>query len=259
MAETVQTADNELLKAKLEAQKKDKLVHLLAGLVVGLLVGFFGANWLNSKPAAVAPQSTASASGTLPSDHPPVEEDGPSGAAAAAMPEVQEKIKKADENPQDYDAQMEAAAMFHRIQNYERAVVFLERANKLKPDDFDTLVTYATTTLFAGEYQKSLPIFDKARQMRPNDFDVLLGTGLAHFKLGDFDKAVENIRAALKIDPKHEFALQNLVEAYIRKGDVASAEATLGEFAAISQQSHMVNHLREDLNTLKTTGKIPTH
>ena len=42
---TPSSIEHELLQARLEAQKKDKLVHLLIGLVAGLAVGFFGANW----------------------------------------------------------------------------------------------------------------------------------------------------------------------------------------------------------------------
>ena len=264
MTETVNTVENELLKAKIEAQKKDKLVHLLAGLVVGLLVGFFGANWLNAQPA-VGPQAaaTATTSGELPSDHPPVEPgaegDMPSSATAAAMPEVQAKIKAADDAPKSFEAQMDAAAMFHRIQNYERASFYLDRAYKLKPDDYDTLVNLATTTLFAGKFDDALPLFEKAKQQRPNDFDVLLGTGLTQVKLNQVDPAIVNMRAALAIDPKHEFTLQNLTEAYIRKGDAAGAETVLNQLTTINPQNHMVAHLREDLATLKTTGKIPTH
>ncbi|MGB5038688.1 MAG: hypothetical protein WBQ66_18920, partial [Blastocatellia bacterium] len=51
------TIENELLRARLETQKKDKLVHLLIGLVAGLVVGFFGANWLNA--SAVPATQTA--------------------------------------------------------------------------------------------------------------------------------------------------------------------------------------------------------
>ena len=264
MADTVNTAETELLKAKIEAQKKDKLVHLLAGLVVGLLVGFFGANWLNSRPA-VGPQSTttATASGELPADHPPMEGGAegavPSGATAAAMPEVQAKIKAADDAPQDYDAQMDAAVMFHRIQNYERAAFYLDRAYKLKPDDYDTLVNLATTTLFAGKFQEALPLFEKAKKERANDVDVLLGLALAQMKLNQVDPAIANMRAALAVDPKHEFTLQNLTEAYIRKGDAATAEGLLTPLSSINPQNHMLAHLREDLSTLKTTGKIPMH
>jgi len=260
MTETKNDASLELMKAKLEAQKKDKLLHLVMGLFVGLLVGFFGANWMNKSAAvATAPVASAGADATgAPHDH---AEDGGAAAASsgAAMPEVQAKLKAADDNPQDFDAQVAAANMFYRINNYDRAILYLERARKLRPDDAQTSVYLANTLYDAGRYGEAKPLYEDAVKKMPNDVDVRTDLGSTYFNLKDMDKAIETFRASLAIDPKHEKTLQNLIVVLLAKGDAAGAETAIGQLAAVSPQNPGLADFRAQLTQLKTTGKIPTH
>jgi tetratricopeptide (TPR) repeat protein len=251
----------EILKAKLEAQKKDKLLHLMGGLFLGLIVGFFGANWMNAGMATPpGAQAAAAADDHAGHDHPPGEGHGAeAGAGGAAMPEVQAKLKAADENPKDYTAQMEAAAMFYRIQNLDRAIVYLERAYALKPDDYETLVYLANTVYDARKYDEALKLYEKAVQTKPDDVDVRTDLGSTYFNLDQTDRAVETYRASLKIDPKHEKTLFNLAMALLHKGDALGAEDTINRLAASNPQNEGLAQLRTDLSALKTTGKIPTH
>lgn len=252
--------ENELLRARLETQKKDKLVHLLIGLVAGLIVGFFGANWLNA--SAVPATQTAAAAGAAADDHeghnhPPGEH--PADDAGAAMPEVQAKLKAADENPKNFEAQMEAAAMFHRIKNDDRAIFYLKRAHELRPDDYDALVILANKTFDVGLYSDAKPLYEKALSIKPDKVDVRTDLGTTLFQLGDLDKAIELFEGSLKMDPKHEYTLQNLVVVSIQKGDKARAEDALVRLAAVNASNPSLGPLRKSLEELKTTGKIPTH
>lgn len=249
----------ELLRAKLEAQKKDKLLHLMAGLFVGLVVGFFGANWMNSHPGLGAPSAAIPATGEMPADHPAVDPSAGGGGQQAAMPEVQAKLKKADDNPQDYDAQMEAAAMFYRIQNFDRAITYLDRARQLRPDDYETLVYLANTNYDAGRYDKAQPLYEQAVQKKPDDIDVRTDLGSTYFYLGQLDKAIETYQTSLKTNPTHEKTLQNLAMVLLKKGDAAGAEDALNRLASVNPQNQSLGDLRKELEQLKTTGKIPTH
>ena len=251
----------ELLKAKLEAQKKDKLLHLMGGLFLGLIVGFFGANWMNAGMATPPGAQAAAVDEHAGHNHPPGEGHGDEAAAGsgAAMPEVQAKLKAADENPKDYTAQMEAAAMFYRIQNFERAIVYLERAYALKPDDYDTLVYLANTVYDARKYDEAVKLYEKAVAAKPDDVDVRTDLGSTYFNLDQTDRAVEAYRASLRIDPKHEKTLFNLSMALLHKGDAAGAEDAINRLASANPQNEGLAKLRTDLSALKTTGKIPTH
>jgi len=296
MSDTTNTNANiELMKAKLEAHKKDKLLHLLSGLFVGLLVGFFGANWMNARPAAIGPAAGQAAVGgaDLPADHPAVEGGGAGAGAGAAMPEVQAKLKAADDNPQDFDAQMEAAAMFFRINNFAKSVEYLERASKLKPNDPDTLANLARVQLRSGDMEQAIanarkaydlkpddfdntvllanllfdtekfvdaqPLYEKALVMKPDDVDVRTDLGTSYFKAGNPDKAIATYRESLKRDPKHQNTLVNIAHVAIAKGDSAVAEDALTKLAAVNPQNAELASLRTQLDELKKTGKIPTH
>ncbi|MFN7985214.1 MAG: tetratricopeptide repeat protein [Vicinamibacterales bacterium] len=285
--------DVELMKAKLEAHKKDKLLHLVSGLFAGLLIGFFGANWINGRPAAMTPSDTAAAadSGDLPPDHPAV--GGGGGGGGAAMPEVQAKLKAADDNPSDYDAQMEAAAMYFRINNFPKSVEYLQRASKLKPDDPETYANLARVQLRNGESDQAItsarkaydlkpddfdntvllanlmfdtqrfaeaqPLYEKALGMKPDDVDVRTDLGTSYFKAGNPDKAIATYRESLKRNPKHENTLVNMAHVAISSGDVATAEDALTKLAAVNAQNTELASLRGELDQLKKTGKIPTH
>lgn len=254
---TAANVETELLRARLEAQKKDKLVHLLIGLVAGLVVGFFGANWLNSRgvsPGAAGPAAPMAA--VAPSEDPHA---GGGGDAGAAMPEVQAKLKAADDNPQSFEAQMEAAAMFHRIQNHDRAIVYLKRAYALRPDDFDALVILANETFDAGMFSEAKPLYEKAVAAKPDNVDVRTDLGTTYFQLGDLAKAIEIFESSLKLNPKHEYTLQNLAVVSIQKGDALKAEDALTRLAAVNASNPSLAPLRQKLTELKTTGKIPTH
>jgi tetratricopeptide (TPR) repeat protein len=261
MAETTNTDANvELLKAKLEAQRKDKLLNLISGLFVGLLVGFFGANWMNAHPGATAPAGApvADASG-MPADHPQVPAGGGGAGPQAAMPEVQAKLKAADDNPQNYDAQMQAAEMFHRINNPEKTLYYLQRAYALQPNDYDTLLILANETFDAGKYEDAKPLYTKALEQHPDNLDVRTDLGTTYWKLNDLNKATETFQEVLRTNPKHEFALRNLAVVSIQKGDAATAEDAINRLAGVSPQNEALTSLRQDLTQLKTSGKIPTH
>lgn len=253
--------ENELLKARLEAQKKDKLVHLLIGLVAGLTVGFFGANWMNTNAGPgtkVATAAAAAGDGHEGHDHPPGEHPGEEGSGAA-MPEVQAKLKAAEDDPSNFAAQMEAAAMFHRINNNDRALHFLKRAYALRPEDYDALLILANKTFDVGNYAEAKPLYEKALTMKPDSVDVRTDLGTTVFQLGDLDKAIGFFEGSLKIDPKHEYTLQNLVVVSIQKGDTAKAEDALMRLGAVNASNPALGPLRKSLDELKTTGKIPTH
>lgn len=263
-ANSLANVETELLRARLETQKKDKLVHLLIGLVAGLIVGFFGANWLNARAVTGTQMAAAAGAGAVAGDHddhdhPPGEHPGEEADGGAAMPEVQAKLKAAEDDPKNYEAQMEAAAMFHRIKNDEKALYYLKRAYALRPDDYDALLILANKTFDVGMYAEAKPLYEKALAMKPGSVDVRTDLGTTLFQLGELDKAIEMFEGSLKIDPKHEYTLQNLVVVAIQKGDKAKAEDALMRLAAVNASNAALGPLRKSLEELKTTGKIPTH
>lgn len=78
-----------------------------------------------------------------------------------------------------------------------------------------------------GRHAEALGVLKSARD--PDDPRILNATGFATRKLGDVDAALPYYRRALARDPDMVLARAYLGEAYLMKGDVASAERQLAE------------------------------
>jgi tetratricopeptide (TPR) repeat protein len=80
-----------------------------------------------------------------------------------------------------------------------------------------------------GKYAEALSVFKMAADQ--DDPRILTGLGFATRKLGNVDAAFAYYEQALARDPNLVLTRAYLGEAFISKGDVASAEGQLGEIA----------------------------
>ena len=205
---------------------KESVMFGVFGLVVGLVVGFVGANSINR--SATGQVSTTSASSTsapssnpnLPADHPPIG-TAVDNTQSGPLPQVAEAIEKAKQQPQNYEAQMTAADLYYQIQRFEDAAKFYEIANKLKPTEVEPMVKAGNAYFDAEKYELAEKWYLQALQKNPNDINVRTDLGLTFFLRSprDIDRAIKEYRTSLAIDPNHEITLQNLALAYSENGD----------------------------------------
>ena len=78
-----------------------------------------------------------------------------------------------------------------------------------------------------GRYKEALALLNQAKT--PNDPRILNETGFVTRKLGDVDGALPYYRLALAIDPNYTLAREYMGEAFVTKGDLASAREQLDE------------------------------
>jgi len=123
---------------------KDNFLFVVIGLLVGLIIGFLGANQVNRKAAEQSPvtaSNSAAPGQNLPPDHPPVGSTGNSSQpAGGALAQVTEALERARQQPESFEAQMTAADLYYQIQRFDDARKFYEAANKLKPAETEPLV-----------------------------------------------------------------------------------------------------------------------
>lgn len=227
---------------------KDKVVYAAAGLMVGLVAGFFGANRLNRSAAETAPVAIASNSGktdqVLPPDHPSI--GGTTGAApqpqGGALPQVTEAIEKAKQKPEDFEAQMTAGDLYYQIQRFDDARKLYTAANKLKPEDVEPLVKLGNVNFDMEKYDEAEKWYDAALKKDPTQVSVRTDYGLTFFLRTprDIDRAIKEYQTSLGINPNHEITLQNLVVAYTEKGDTQSAGETLARLAKVNPNNPAV-------------------
>jgi tetratricopeptide (TPR) repeat protein len=114
---------------------RNRIGFSIIGLLIGLVGGFKWANYNYRAAQSAANQEEIAKAAAKVASQP--------NQGQQAFNEVMEMIRKARENPNDFDLQRQAAEQFMRIQRPEGALPFLQQANRLKPDDADVMADLA--------------------------------------------------------------------------------------------------------------------
>ena len=226
---------------------KDNILFAIVGLLLGLIIGFIGANSINRNAISQANQGVNPLSG-LPEGHP-----GVTGQAdPSSMPEVQSAVEKAKQEPENFEAQVKAGELFYQIQRYDEAVNYFAQANKLKPDDRELIVRLGNASFDGSKFEEAEKWYLKALETDSEDVNVRTDLGLTFiFRVPpDYDRAIKEFLASLERNPTHPQTLQNLVVAYTKKGDAAKATETLAKLEAVDSQNQAIARLREEIQKM---------
>jgi tetratricopeptide (TPR) repeat protein len=183
------------------------------------------------------------------------------GGGGGMQPAVREALQKAKDNPKDFDAQIRAAGMYYQIGQNDQAREYLQHAYDLKPDgmEYEALIALGQLDIQGGKNKEAQPVFERAIKLKPNETEGYTGLGNVYRVLKDFDKAIAQFNKALNIQPKDEDALHEMAHAYIDKGDARNAETTINRLNDVNPKTDNIASLRQELDQLKLTGKIPSH
>lgn len=221
------------------------IVFGVIGLIVGLAVGFFGANSINRNAA----KSTAVMPGDISL---PVGGVMPNGSTTQGgmQPVVAEALDKAKNEPNNFDAQMSAGDMYAKIGSLEKAKEYYDKGAALVPNDFDGNVRVAAAYFDIKQYEPAGRYYQKALELNPNDVNARTDLGSSYIEgtNHDIDKGIAEYQQSLQIDPKHEPTLYMLGVAYIRKGDIESAKKTLAQLESANSGSPLVAKLKEGIS-----------
>lgn len=224
---------------------KDNVLFAVVGILIGLIIGFFGANQLNRSatgPSATTTSNTNTRNPILPPDHPSIGTGATPQPQGGALPQVTKAIEKAKQQPENYEAQMTAADLYYQIQRFEDAGKLYAAANKLKPGEAEPLVKLGNVNFDMGKYEEAEKWYDAALKKDPSQVSVRTDYGLTFFLRTprDIDRAIKEYQASLGINPNHEITLQNLVVAYREKGDAENALKTLERLAKVNPDNPAV-------------------
>ena len=180
---------------------RENILFAIIGLLLGFIVGFMFASSMAQKNAM-----QPAAAGALPADHPPVAGAGGQNAAnpQGMQAQVQATIEKARSEPQNFDAQLQAADLYYQIQRFDQAIEYLLKANTLKPDDYKTIVLLGMVNLDAQHYDQAEKWYRVAMKMKSDDVMVLAGLAATTLQKGDAKAAEDAIAQLEKVDPTSE-------------------------------------------------------
>ncbi len=134
--------------------QKHNLLFGLVGIVLGVTIGYFATQSINQKNATPNTDSAASAP-----------------QRPAGMPqEVLDMLQKANDEPGNFEAQVQASRLYRQIGRREKELEFLQRAAKIKPTDATVLQTLTQTLIEMGnkaDAESTLKQLEKASPKNP--------------------------------------------------------------------------------------------
>jgi tetratricopeptide (TPR) repeat protein len=182
---------------------RDNLLFGIIGVLLGFIIGFMLHGVMSEREAARATSGVAQQSQSLPPNHPPIGGDASDGSQQTMM-QVQEAMKQAREQPNNFEAQVTAAKLEYQINRFDQAIEYLLAANKLKPSDFDVLAMLGVANMDAGHFDAAEKWYQAALQQKPNDIPVLDGYCAVLLSKSDAKGAEDAINKLAKIDPTNQ-------------------------------------------------------
>ena len=181
---------------------------IIIGLLLGLVSGFKIANsQYRSQQGESLKRDIAQAT------------DKRSGPQA----EISAIIEKAKANPNDAQAQLEAASQFLQI----------------------------------NRVQEALPFLEQARKVDPNDRGVITFSGVAYYMMGQYDQAIESLKRSREQGVTNPFVNRFLIDSYIQtRKDLDEAQRLLKELETQGEDPAELAKIRADLDAARTGGTV---
>ena len=215
---------------------RNGLLFGIGGLLIGAIIGFYAANSINRS-------SVIAGGGTDPALA------GHSNSNQAALGDVTETLDRAENEPENFAAQMMAGDMFARIGNFDRAIEYYTRGLALQPDDPAGNLVLANAYFDSGKFELAGEHYAKVLAADPNNIAARsdLATTFVQRPQPDHDRAIAEFNTVLESEPGHEPTLYNLAIAYHRKGDVNAARETAARLTQAHPQSPLIDKLRQNM------------
>jgi Flp pilus assembly protein TadD len=187
---------------------KGSLSLAIAGLVIGLFVGFKIANsqYRSQQGESLRRAVTQTAGGMA----------GSAGAGGGAA-KVTAILDRAKANPGDADAQMDAASQFIQIERPREALPFLQQANKARPDDPRIHAGLGVAHFMLGEFNEATSWLKRSRELgatEPTVTSLLIGSYIqTRQNLDEADRLLKELEGRGISPDKLAAIRQDLVEA----------------------------------------------
>jgi len=183
--------------------KKDHLVLLAGGFAFGVLFGYGLFTALHNEPV-LAGAGGAATQADRPAGPAAPTQVGPGGSPGGApmMQEINELKRRFQQDPQDADAAVRLANIYHEVAMWDQAVPWYEKALALRPGDPNLLTDMGVCYRGLRQYDRALELFAQAQSGHPEHWQSLFNTAVvAGFDLAEYDRAFAAVAALERIQP----------------------------------------------------------
>lgn len=178
--------------------KREALMMLIAGTVLGAVLGFIGTRQYYAGKGGAAPVQPQIVG----------QEQAPAGNAAPP------------EGPEAFDPGQHLAM-----------VAQLQAEIDKDPKNVEKRILLGNIYYDGGKWELAIPFYQRALDLAPDNTDVIVDLGVCYRNIGKADEALALFDRALKIDPNKKQALFNRIVIYgMDKGDKAKAHEALKAF-----------------------------
>ncbi len=193
--------------------KKEGLMMLVAGVVLGTVLGFIGTRqFYMNKATSAAAQAQQQAASTAPE---------------AGTPQGQESFDPAQ---------------------HESMLAQIKAELAQDPKNVEKRVMLGNIYYDGQKYDQAIPWYEEALKLDPNNTDVIVDLGVCLRNLHRYDEALVMFDRALKVDPGKKQALFNQVVVYhFDKKEEAKAQAILKDLTARYPDDPMVKQLVDEV------------
>jgi tetratricopeptide (TPR) repeat protein len=227
---------------------RDQIITGVICLVVGLAIGFWGANALNKGSLY---------HGADASSFPP----GFNGAGmgqinpSTMQPDIQQILDAAQNDPNSFVAQMKAGDLYAQIGKFDEAISYYQKGVTLKEDDHQANLVLANALFDAGRFEESGERYQRALSLKPDDNNARtdLAATFVERKQPDLDRAIAELKTVLEKDPAHEASLYYLGIAHHRAARAEEAQVALSQLEQANPSSPLVGRLRQHLENSPST------
>ncbi|MGH9359039.1 MAG: tetratricopeptide repeat protein [Terriglobia bacterium] len=209
--------------------KKETLITALVFLGAGFLGGYvYSARRVSaSRPAAGAiPSATASPQSTA--------GDGSNGDLSSELPKGHPRLSDAE------------------------VIQFFKDAAAHNPVDLAPRLKLANFLFDRKRFAEAIPWYQQVLERSPRDVDARTDMATCYFNLGEPRQALDELHRALRIDPRHQATLFNLVVVNLEGAhDVRAAEKAWRQLDAVNPNYPNIERLKALLNQAATGSRQP--
>lgn len=200
--------------------KKESLLMLIAGVVLGAVLGFIGTRQYYVDKMEKAPPPAAVPHGAM-GQEPPAGREAESGQGAPAF------------DPHQHDSML--------------AQIKADLAQD--PKNVEKRVMMGNIYYDGGKFGEAIPYYEEALKLDPKNSDVLVDLGVCYRNTQRYDEALAKFDEALALDPGKKQALFNKVIVYaFDRSDKAKAAEILKGLKAKYPDDPMVERLEQELS-----------
>ncbi|MDD4914197.1 MAG: tetratricopeptide repeat protein [Methylococcales bacterium] len=157
------------------------------------------------------------------------------GKIDAAFKEYSLVVKQNDAN---LVARLRMAELLLLSHNVERANIIVNSVLAVQPDNAEALLIKAGADAARQEYQKALLSLEKARQYKADETAVTIMQAVIYSETGKLDQAIALLRTAMDTNPQNIRLLSTLAGFYIRKQQLPEADEILQKIIKVNPDEY---------------------